>query len=812
MLVFDRPWLLFASVLALAPLAAGCDVECLSARCIGSTASGGSGGTTMSGGSGGASSGGTDTGGTSSGGTGTGGSTTGTGGEGPCAVLSISPAPGSKDFAVNGEITIHYSVPVAPGSVSAAVTLTDAAGAAAPIDIAQPDPSTVSIHGKPRLRIWEKYTLTIGPGVTSAGGAACPGESQSFSTGGPVSEGQPLLPAAVSSMTVLGNKALGVSSQYRGIQSYDLAGNPIALTDALRVPETVRSLVLAGNSLAFAPAGYDGVVRFQQSPLERVDTFDTSGFAWDVAPFSRDGKWYVAVADGAAGLHLLAAGDGGVGAMTDLGAVKAATGSITRVEASDDGSLIVVGNGADVFLLTSATPADPGSFAAASDIPVGHADLRLDKAHLYIAEGGNGLSHYDVSAPAAPVKKGAACAPGGACDSVTSLFPAGGEVLAVIAARKAARFTVDAASGALALSSTYASDSPVHGVAASGAQALLATEEGLVVFAKDAAEAAPVWKDYRGFGVTADALRIGNEVYVASGMLGLLTFDWPEGGTPKRVDQDLSPGTKLDYAAIALAAAGNGGPLVLGDARGGVTTYSLATPSNPSPLGSTPKTDIAGHTVIDGSTAYVCDASIGVLIIDLSAPPPNVLGTLAMPDPKIVCFDILLANKHLYVSGGTGPIPNSAGFLGIADVSTPAAPKWGPTGSFPEVDNLSSIAFTSGRFLGVTTRSDAAALDGYARRLVVIDTPEQAPWTISWTSEDIGARRVVAKGGYAFVPSASFGLRVYRFDALGIPVLLGVVPTAGIASSIHLEDSAAMVISGEGGVERFLTGALPAEK
>lgn len=143
---------------------------------------------------------------------------------------------------------------------------------------------------------------------------------------------RPLLPVALNRLALLDGKALGVSAGYRGIQVYDLNGDQASLVGALTTGLSPLALATTDSGFAFAPAGYDGVLRLRQAPLAYVDALDTPREkSVDVAPFSRGQEGYLAVADMDAGLRILSAGSAEQRRHGwSISAVPAATGSSAR--------------------------------------------------------------------------------------------------------------------------------------------------------------------------------------------------------------------------------------------------------------------------------------------------------------------------------------------------------------------------------------------------------------------------------------------------------------------------------------------------
>jgi len=836
-------WLLF-----LASSQPGCDLECTSWQCLGlsedpttttapdkPTGGGGAGGATMTdsgggatggGGSGGATTtaaGGEMTGGGGSGGINNGGSATGGGGSGgitgsgggaggpvDCLVESIAPATGTAEVSLDSKIHVRWTDTTVPASAVDALVLTSADGEDVPLTVTlDPDGKAVTgIAEGEGLRIWQTYTLQVLP-AQSLAGLPCTGATATFSTGGLLVEERPLLAAALTGVTVLDGRLYGVSPEYRGLQQFQL--NPLSLTGEILTAASPRSLVPAGQALAFAPATYDGVARFRGSPLSFVDTLDTPGSANDVAPFQSDGASYVALADTTGGLRILSAGDvNGNGPMTDLGLVVPdmvpLTGSIKVVDASPDGGLIAASNGANVFLLSSVTPPIPSSFHLEATLPLTASDLRLDGARLFVAQGAGGLSSYDVSVPDAPVLAGTVCAGNATCEP-SRLWSAGGDVFATIGPKTGARFEVDGVAGTLTLASTYVADSPVVGITSDGTRVYLATDEGVAHAQASAVAPNMALVGPSGFGRAAGAAHVGSHVYVASQMLGMLTFDWPVGGPPARVDKDLTPGTLLDHAASAITTYGS--QILLSDARGGMSMFGLANPADPQLLWSSSAMDNGGYTLIRDQYAYVCAASAGVQILDLSSPggPAGPLATLTL-DQNQGCWDVAISGNWLYMVGADGSSNPQVALFRVADISNPAAPSWmsGPA-IFPELESGSSIAVSNGRIFLTGRKLDPSGTGAYRRHLGEVVAPADGSTpTLSYLSDDIGAQHVTAAGPFLFVACGPHGLRTYRVDAAGPPVLLDVSATKGNASETETDAGGLLLAEDRGGVERFRTG------
>ncbi len=160
----------------------------------------------------------------------------------------------------------------------------------------------------------------------------------------------------------------------------------------------------------------------------------------------------------------------------------------------------------------------------------------------------------------------------------------------------------------------------------------------------------------------------------------------------------------------------------------------------------------------------------------------------------------------MYVVGGTG----EEAFFDVADVSDPLQPFWRHTPKFSEFDALRSMAFAGGRFFTAGRKAEPASGHGYARQLVTFDIDGDGPSHLAEISDDIGALRVTAIGDLLFVASGNDGVAVYRAEVQGPATLLGTFPTAGTASLVRPEPGggAVLVLEGQGGIERFVTGPL----
>jgi len=685
------------------------------------------------------------------------------------------------------------------------VTLTDAAGQMVPASVALEDDSTALVVPQQSLHIWSDYTLAAGLAVTSATGNPCEAVSVPFSTGGPVLVPRSLLPAALDGVTLIDGKVYGVSAQYRGLQVYELSPGPIALVDDIRTVRSPRSLVPAEGTLAFAPGDYDGLLRFRLDTAAPPDAIDMLGRVLDAAPFVRSGAWYVATANYFAGLHIVSTGGAdGITPMVDLGPVNGVTGPVTSVDTNADASLMVVGQGDKISILASTMPYDLDSFTLLAEIVVTNTDVRIDDDRLFVASGDLGLSYYDLTVPEAPLLVNTTC---GECKGVSKLFTFGGHVFAKTGVRQAEQFTIDG-SGDLVSAATYAALSPVSAVTANDTQVFLATHEGVAVFAKGISAPLPDWEPKTGFGIAHDAVRVGDYVYVAAEMLGLLTFHWPLSGSPERVDQDFSPGTALDYAAYTLSVVGDppAARLVLGDARGGVSTYKLSEegmPQNPALLKSTPPADIAGRMVIFGDLAYACNGNGGVMVVDIARGASKVFDLTFPPGSFESCWDIAISGNLLFVVGAH---PTEAHFR-VADLSVdPKAPVWKQLAYFPEVDGFDSMALVNGQIFVTTRKLDPGGHNGNVRRLAVMSASAEAAPTLDWLSDDLGAVNVTALGDYLFVSAADLGIEVFDAKVAGPPLFLGLVQTPGNVWDVRPDGDGVLVIERNGGVDRYATG------
>ncbi len=184
--------------------------------------------------------------------------------------------------------------------------------------------------------------------------------------------------------------------------------------------------------------------------------------------------------------------------------------------------------------------------------------------------------------------------------------------------------------------------------------------------------------------------------------------------------------------------------------------------------------------VVSGSTVFVADNYVGLLILDVSTPSnPVLLGNYSTGTGGVDCVVVL--GSLVYIGIGFNQ-------LLIVDVSIPSTPRL--LGSYP-----------SGASNVVVSGSTLYAAAGTAGLLIVDVSTPSIPRLLGSYSTGLGfAYSVAVSGSTVFVTGLSGGLLILDVSTPSIPVLLGSYPTGSGQVVVAVSGSTLYVADGSAGL------------
>jgi hypothetical protein len=738
-----------------------------------------------------------------------------------CAVVSGTPDLGEEGVPVVGEMRLKYSAPLDVTSLEGAVTLKHLeTGDEVPVAVALSADTDADVLVQPKhsLRFWGAYALVTNDKVQALDGAACAPAGLAFATVRPEPLPRALRPAQVNGLVLAGDTVLAASAGYRGLQVYNVA-NPekAALASDLVTPFSPLKLVALGKR-AYAPAGFAGVQIFDISDPKTpvlIGYGGTPGYAVDVAPFEKGGRTFLAVAEMSDGVRILDATE--TDDVNDLGTLDLGPGVKNAAVVYVESDRIAVGNGSRFVIVELPDPLSLGSqkLLASFDVTRPVTALVLEGSHLFVAKSRWGIAAYDVSKPDAPVLVDSKEDPDGTCplacvDDAQALLRDGEDLFVAFGRGGVVRFGVGG-TGALTELTHYVVPANVRQVAVTGEHVLAGGDEGLVVFDRHGDGSKPLWIDPNGHGVARTVVVKGGLAYATASLRGVQTFSLEDPEAPAMIDRDDTPASlKDDFAAFGLSlGAAESKVLAVGDGRAGLTLFDLSNPKDPVLGGSVDTSDGVGRILQVGDVTYVCNGNEGVVVVDTtSAGAPKEIGHTAFddfPGPD-GCEDLLLAEKPglLYVGRQRG--------LGVLDISDPTKPQWKALVMLPSKDSIRAVRRVGTHLLAVSSGFDYEGKNYYMSRLRMFDLADPVVPKLTWSgAEDLGGSAgLTIIGDKAFVAANSSGLHVFDISNVQSPVLEGTIATPGSALHVAEGQGVIYVAEGAGGVQAIRTGPLPA--
>jgi hypothetical protein len=760
-----------------------------------------------------------------------------------CVLSATAPVDGASTVGVADPLSISWSAPVDPASLTGRVTLVenpggDALPIAATLDA---DGRTVHLAPTASLRFWSSYTMVVGRGVVSRNGDVCPPVTATFFTLAPRVAPRPLRPAAAHGLVRAGAYLIAASAQYRGLQVYRVdAPDQIALVGDLLTDVEPIGLRASGDR-AYAPAGFDGLLIFDISnPAgpRLIARAATPGSVTDVAPFAAGGRLYLALAEGPDGVRILDVTD--PRQVVDLGALDPSAGAAGADARSVfvAGDLLAVGN-TPAFSFSLISVADPQHPALLSSTYMGFDGdaVVLDRGVLYVAQGFYGIQSFDVSDPAHPAKLMHVDGPHGPCgfscqDPFLSLVLDGNRLWVPALYSGAPSYTLDGLGG-MQLANVVPVAGSAQALVPGGDHVFVGAEEGLVVFPSDAtAGTPPTWFDPHGHGLVRSLSVPANAVlYAAASVRGLQTFALTNPLAPALVDVESTPATRVPVDIRAASVLAGPDSLYVGDGRVGLTAFDLAAPAHPVEGQSAPAHDHVGAMArggVDDGALFACHDNAGVYAYDVSganATAPQEIGHLEFTPTHEACEALLLDGNRLYIGGHD--------HLGVADVTDPAHPTM--LTQVAALDGGSFLALAKVRIVGrptapgtglgtltiallaVTSAPDPMGFHGRTTRLTSFSLADPAHPSLAWSSPDLrggpGADGLAVARDVAFVAAKDAGVYVFDVSAPLAPVLEGRFDTPGSAIGARLARGRGVLYlaQGEGGVAAVNLGRLPAD-
>jgi hypothetical protein len=740
-----------------------------------------------------------------------------------CRADTSVPGFQATEVDVVGSVRVTYSEALDPASIdSSAFTLTHLGlQEELPIDVAlDADGKTVIITPQSSLAFFSDYALDAS-GLEATDGDACPDPELVFSTRDPGEIDRPLRPAAVNGFAVVGDVGLAASTTYRGLQIYDLTTptSPAVVGEVLTEQSPTAIRVSPDEAFGYAPAGKRGILIFDlmdpSSPW-LAGVVGTPGEAYEAVPFDKDGKRYLAIADGTGGLRVvdvtLPEGPKEVFWLHPSGQVKTNVlgvdlqGNLLAVAQQDQGFAIVdiTNIGAPSVVISRPSQADSETFNVSAPVT----DVAWGDGTLWVSEANHGIQAFDATTPASPVFIDHVLGPQGLCasgcpDALQGHVFADGKLFAASAMTGGVRYSVSG--GAVVEEARVNVPGRVNSATVADGLLYLGTESGLAVFDSTmSSNDTPVYLEANGWGVTRAAAPStdGAFVYVASTSRGLETY---QANTPSDlvlVDLDVTPGVERDIGVVNVVVSGN--RLLVGDGRAGFHLFDVSQPDNPNSMGELPGGDTVSAIAPGNGVVYACADNQGLLVIDVSGSAPVQLEKLQFNTIVGACRELELVDDYLYVAGGNG--------IAVLSVTAPELPALVSTLILPADDAISDLARYENHLLASTFVGDYEGTLGLAQRFLVFDITDRTAPRRVFKSPDLAASGPIwVAGDKAFVAGGPTGVLVWGLANPDEPQLEGTIEVTGSAFRVTASASGDLLYVAErgGGLGFVPVGPLP---
>lgn len=739
---------------------------------------------------------------------------------GPCEIVAMTPSFGAGGVHVHTTLTVKYNQPIDFTAIADRVGLSRLGGEPIAIQVEAAGDDTIAVTPLHDLRFWDDYAFTVSGDVTSADGKeVCPAVNVAFATLAPEEALQPVRPTDVTGSAMIGPSHLLVTSPSgRSLQVYDVAdpAHPV-IANEIKLEQTPVSVSVAGDR-AYVPSGAWGILIFDvsepQSPAW-IGVAGTPGQALEVAPFEREDKKYLAVADGTTGVRI-------VDVTLAEGAKDVWVGQpLTGAQAVDvQGDLLAVVDRTGWFeLYDIATPSQPLLLSATAPAAVAQTfntsipanDVLLLGDRLVVAQSYAGLQAFDIQDPSAPTFLSHVLGPQGMCsfgcpDSLLDLHASGGEIFAASAMTGAFRAALDP-NGVLGASAILPAAGRQTSVTLANGSLFLGGERGLTVFDQGAPGAGePLYTELGGWGVHLAVTESGGALYVGSSSRGVETYTAAEPLSPSFHHVEASPGAERDVGLADVKV--HGGVVLVGDGRAGVSVFGGQDMLTPALLSNHPTPDSAGEVIpaVDDKLVYVCLDNRGVGVFDISDPAAPVESLVIEELDVLVggCKDLQLVGDHLYYAGGEG--------FAVLDTSVPSDPVILAWKKLPAEDLFASFAVSPlipDRLFATTFRVDWEGTHERTTRLLVFDILDPAEPVRIFRSEDLGgARSVEVRGDKLFIAGGGAGVLVFDLTTPDEPFHEGNIETRGFARDLVFVGQTLYVAEHGGGLGAIHVGEL----
>lgn len=713
-----------------------------------------------------------------------------------CMVADMAPAFGQTDVGTGETLSVAWDTAVDPSAIS--LRLQELGGDEIPATVTADGERGITITPNRPLRFWAQYTLTV-EAFDSTEGHRCPAESSVFATVEPTAVPQPAAPSPGRYLATSGDHIFAASGS-PWLQRWSVpAGEAPRLEAEYPLPGTASTLAVIGDRL-YVGLGFDGVAVFDitdPTMPEAIGNVGTPGYVQGVAPFDAGaGELGLAVADDAEGVWLF---------------------NVTEPEAETVLSSI------------------PASVVDGLRLDQGYSmDVATQGDRLAIASNFHGVSLWDISDPATPVRITRQPARGAIIDLVfgpRGLYTAEQSHIRLLdaadltpVATATYDFTqVERWTGILLLGDTLWASALQVGARTFNAETLSSTgthslrgrtgdltelPDGRVVGGSEVGIAvldgdSPLLPATPSRGTARQAHVVGDDVFVASDLLGLVVGTWDAATETISYDRSVpTPASETADVAAAVVSASED-QLIVGDGRLGVAVFTHTDGVPTFQGGAEGLGDRSRAVSLRGDFVFECDDNAGLKVHDVSDPTaPTLLASTGFPAAvRNQCYDLTVIDDELYLATQNGVV--------VIDVSDPAAPSLVGEVPLRSQDRVISLDTSDGYLVGTTSVRDFEGANGVIQRIQVFDVSDPASPERVFISEPIeGARVVLVRQELLFV-GAFQQVQIYDLADTSQPKLLGTVPVAGAVSHLHSNGDALFASTGDGGVQVIHTGLLP---
>ncbi len=343
-------------------------------------------------------------------------------------------------------------------------------------------------------------------------------------------------------------------------------------------------------------------------------------------------------------------------------------GSPRSVTVTGDYAYVADSDGGDLRIYDISDPARP-SFVTAVDTPGDVQHISIEGDWAYVAAGHPSLVVLNVSDPVQPRWEGNCPTPGEATD--VALDPSGNYAYVTDGDSEPGFRVIDIsnAPACTAYARQYHEAGTAHAVEVSGTWAYVATTyKGVRVFdISDPKYPGRVDEWNSTPGPAYDLAVTSTHVYVADGYEGIQVFELVTAS-------DLEPTATctMSVGGTARAVVVSGSRAFVASDGGGLLVYDLASPGDPSEIGTFGSGEDYVDVAVSGDYALVADRSFGVRVLDVSN--PGLISAVADVDLGVALHTSPppgRAIERLTVSGSLAYVTDSINGLHVLDISEP---------------------------------------------------------------------------------------------------------------------------------------------